>query len=396
MKKRWIAVIAVGFVILLILAGSDNKTGNKTTDTHPEYTDTCSDPLTYTTEYDSRPFYMGVTTWPPGPTTKDITTMYAFIKEHADLTAHHFDGGVPWPEALSGSEFSSHIKNEWKGKRTNTPEDHMVYVAITPLNDSRNGLALYWGDSNNMPLPGMWNTYAFNSTQVKTAYLNYSRRVIQYFNPDYFAIGIEVNILLTANTQKWLQYKELHEYVYTQLKEEYPDLPMFASVTLQHIQGLDNANSRKQYTEIKEFMEYNDILGVSAYPYGWAYSSGKEDPLPDDYFDDVLHFGKPVAITETGAPSQNFSAFGVDYTFDEDYQKEYIALLLEKAYEYKFVFVVNWASIDFVRLLDIFPKETRELGMIWVYTGLQRSDGCPKKALYVWDAYLQLEYDPVD
>ena len=61
-------------------------------------------------------------------------------------------------------------------------------------------------------------------------------------------------------------------------------------------------------------------------------------------------------VTESGAPSYSFSAFGKDYG----------------------------------KLLAVFPADTRELGMIWAYTGLERSDGCPKRGLAVWDGYLGL------
>ncbi|MBU7036134.1 MAG: hypothetical protein HXS49_13155, partial [Theionarchaea archaeon] len=170
------------------------------------------------------------------------------------------------------------------------------------------------------------------------------------------------------------------------------DLPVFASFTLAHIKGLAGADSAVQVQELKELMLYNDILGLSVYPFLWADPSHRMDPVPEDYFDSALQFGKPIAITETGAPSQDFHALDSDFEFDEEYQKDYMTLLLKKACDYEFVFVVNWVPVDFVDLLEVFPDDLRELGMIWAYTGLQRSDGCPKKALYVWDVYLSVTY----
>jgi hypothetical protein len=57
---------------------------------------------------------------------------------------------------------------------------------------------------------------------------------------------------------------------------------------------------------------------------------------------------------------------------------------------FPFKFVVGFTGIDYDKLLAVFPADLRELGMIWVYTGLERSDGCPKRGLSVWDAYLGL------
>lgn len=66
--------------------------------------------------------------------------------------------------------------------------------------------------------------------------------------------------------------------------------------------------------------------------------------------------------------------------------------LLRQAGEHPFKFVVAFTGIDYDKLLAVFPADVRELGMIWVYTGLERSDGCPKRALSVWDVYLGLKY----
>jgi hypothetical protein len=354
----------------------------------------CSEGERYSVQQSIRPFYMGFTTWPPGPQIRSSEEMYTFIHSHADIIGHQFDGGVPWREALEDGPFSSDIMNTWKRKKENTPSSMKVYVAITPLNDSRENLAPYWGASDNMPLPEPWNTYTFAHDPVKQAYLTYARRVIDYFEPDYLVMGIEVNVLLAADRKKWEQYKEFHAYVYTELKKEHPTIPICASFTLSHMQGLEDAVASEQDREIRRLLDYCDMLGISAYPYGWAYwPSGKLDPVPEDYFDVLRSYGKPIAITETGAPSRDFTALGIDYEFDEDYQKAYIELLLRKAHEYNFVFVINWASIDFDELLEVFPAgEIREIGTIWAYTGLQTSVGCAKKALAVWDAYLHVPY----
>ncbi|MBU7015734.1 MAG: glycosyl hydrolase 53 family protein [Theionarchaea archaeon] len=384
MKKRWLAVIIVGILLILVLMGSRNDRSHDLTP--------CSPPESSPVSCQSRPFYMGFTGWPPGPTSASISEMYKFVETNGDLIAHHFDGGIPWVEALADSEFSTHLITEWKVKKEGTSRSHKVLVAITPLDMSRRNLALYWGEKDNLPLPSPWDTYELDSHEVKTAYLNYATRVVEYFSPDYLVIGIEVNLLLAADPEKWEQYTDLHEYVYAALKKEYPDLPVFASFTLGHIKGLAGADSSIQVQELKEFMPYNDIMGLSIYPFLWAHPSQRLDPVPEDYFDAALQFGKPVAVTETGVPSQSFRALDFDFEFDEDYQKAYITLLLKKACDYEFVFVVNWAPLDFVDLLEVFPDELKELGKIWVYTGMKRSDGCPKKALSVWISYLDVDY----
>ena len=340
----------------------------------------------------SRSFHMGFTRWPPEATLDGIALMNVFLEQHGDLAAIHFDGGVPWNEALRGKPLPASVVNEWRDARDAVPAGHKLYVAITPINMNRNGLAPYWGSSQNQPLPRPWNRYAFDNTYVKKAYLNYARRVIEYFHPDYLAIGIEVNVVQVNAPKAWPAYKRLQQYVYTSLKKQYPDLPIFVTFSVNHMNGLDGGNTATQTREIQSLLRYTDLMALSAYPYGWAYENGKADPIPENYFDVALSFGKPIAVAESGAPSDNFSAFGTDYEFSEAYQTSWIQFLLQQAQAHQFEFVINWTGIDFDKLLEIFPPETRELGMFWAYDGLERSNGCAKQALPIWDQRLALPY----
>lgn len=338
---------------------------------------------------------MGFTRWPPEATVSGIGRMNQFIVSHGDLTALHFDGGVPWPEALSDSSFPEGVMNEWQTARESIPKEHMLLVSITPLDWERNALAPYWGNSTNQPLPSPWSGHALNHPNVKTAYLNYARRVVEYFHPDYLAIGIEVNIAQAKSPDVWRAYKELHRYVYEQLKKEYPQLPIFASFTNSHLNGLDGGDKAAQVREIRTILPYLDLIGLSVYPYGWAYTGGRVEPFPDDFFQTALSFGKPLEVTESGVPSQSFTALGRRYEFSETYQREWISFLLRQANVHRFKFVVNWAAIDFDRLLPAIPSgQQREFALFWAYTGLERSDGCAKQALAVWDAYLRLPRQP--
>lgn len=341
---------------------------------------------------EARPFQMGFTRWPPEATLEGLARMDAFLAAHGDLTALHFDGGVPWPEALIGDPLPDGLMSSWTSTREAIPANHALLVSITPLDMTRSKLANYWGDTDNQPLPKPWDAYSLDHPDVKLAYLKYARQVIEYFQPDYFAIGIEVNVAQVNAPETWNAYRELHKFVYESLKQEYPHLPIFATFTVSHMSGLDGGDRTIQKAEIESLLPYLDLIGLSAYPYGWMYESGKADPIPEDFFAAALAFGKPLAVTESGAPSYNFSAFGKDYEFTEEYQARWVDFLLRQAGENQFRFVVAFTGIDYDKLLAVFPEDVRELGTIWVYTGLERSDGCAKRALSVWDAYLGLEY----
>lgn len=338
---------------------------------------------------ESRPFAMGFSRWPPDATTEAVAAMDAFLADHADLTLMHFDNGVPWPEALAGEPFSDHVLADWRSNRAAVPPDHRLFVAITPINMDRDGLAPYRGARDNQSLPEPWRNMTLDHPDVLRAYLNYARRVVESFDPDYLAVGIEVNLALLKDPQLWEAYVVLHGSTYAGLKAAYPDLPILASVTLPHLRGeQDNADPAAQQAAVAELIPSLDILGLSVYPYSWAYDRGGTPP--EDYFEPALAFGKPLAVTETGMPTQDFTAFLVPYRFEEEHQTNYIGFLLRQAAAHEFAFVVNWANLDFDRLVDDLPIPLQDLARTWAYTGLQTSDGCAKPALSIWDAYLDL------
>jgi len=355
----------------------------------------CEPDITVKLEESERPFALGFTNWPPDTTETAVSTMQNFLADHGDITAQQLDGGVPWVEAFANAPLHENIIAKWEADKTAVSDNHLVFLSVNPLNDSRVGLAPYWGENEGMDLPAPWDAYTLDDPAVKTAFLNYTEQAITHFEPDYLAIGIETNVSINNAPEVWEAYKELHQFIYTELKKTHPSLPIFGTITLHHLRGLDGADAAIQQEEVAKLMPYNDIVGVSVYPYGWFYyPEGKVDPVPDDYFDLLWQFDKPIAITETGAPSRNFKALGINYQFDQQYQYNYLDLLLKKSHEHNVVFIINWTSIDFEKLLDSFPITARQLGKIWAYTGLQQSDGCAKKALSLWDGWLALPRVP--
>ena len=61
-----------------------------------------------------------------------------------------------------------------------------------------------------------------------------------------------------------------------------------------------------------------------------------------------------------------------------------MTLLLEAAERDRYEFVVNYAAIDFERLVERLPGDVAWLARIWMHTGLLTSDGEAKPALDVW------------
>ena len=292
---------------------------------------------------------MGFTPWPVDFNAAGLKRTYAFIREHANLVAHHFDGGIPWDPALNATDLPQHLLRDWQFRRTNTQRGSQVFVAVTPLNFERNGLATAWTNKgDNQRLPRAWRGKALNDPAVKTAYVNYLRRVIAYFDPDYLAIGIEANIVISNAPGLWNDYLELHTHAYREIKRSHPSLSVFVTVQYEHLRGIEGdskKNLRFQRPGVASLMQHSDLLALSTYQYG------------------TVHPNRMTA--------------------------DFLKGLLQHATRLRFAFVVNWVAIDFDPGLKRLPRSVREIAKAWVHTGLQTAAGADKPALTVWDTYLR-------
>ena len=162
--------------------------------------------------------------------------------------------------------------------------------------------------------------------------------MIRTFKPDYFAYGIEVNMLADANPRRFEQFRVLARQVYGTLKAENPKLPIFLTFQI----DLYHKHRARQRPVITELLPYSDLIAVSTYPYMEGYSP---QTLPEDWFADVaaLDPGKPFAIAETGfiaEESYRNWLSGKTVEGNEEAQAAYVRLLLRCADRQQARFVV--------------------------------------------------------
>lgn len=335
----------------------------------------------------SRSFLIGFTTAPydgtPGGPMIDSVTNYTgqVIGAIADMVSFYFDGGVPWVEAYNDTfsssipPYSANLIGTWSKSLASKPPGAKLAVAINPLGIPRTQLAPYWGigegfylDSNfnqvgtgviqdyqNRLLPSPWNTYTLDSPQVKTAYLNYCRRVLDYFHPDYLIAGIEVN-LAVQNPSFFAQYVSLEQYVYRQLRlnPAYSRTKIVVSFTSEQIEtdefgvpvlidGVQQPTLAAQnVAAIEQVLPYLDVLGLSIYPAKTRFGTYTIPAATiDNIFGQIRSFtDKPIAITETGYPAQTFKIKNLFFPTSPEKQATYLKLL--------FADVQKWGSVEFV------------------------------------------------
>ncbi len=342
-----------------------------------------------------RPFYMGFTPFPWDMTAEAVSATYQFITENGDIIAHHFEQGVPWTEALENKPFHPNFENDWK-KRKSASSHKKVYVSVTPLNQWRSGMALYRGENENMPLPNKFKDRELDDPIVKKAYLNYCRRVVKYFHPDYFAIGIEVNELIHNSLQKWPHFVELYKYTYTELKKDYPDLPIFATVTLHNLTNPD-WNLIVEQKKIQDFLQYSDIAGISYYSFmvGKSWKGLLEhSERPTKMLDWLREYtdNKPLAITETGYPAETIKLKTYNVTIPSDPAKQatYFETLLDKATQDNYLFVICFLYRDYDALWEKIKDLSPEAFIVWKDCGLIDEDGNQRPAYSVWKRYFSM------
>jgi hypothetical protein len=329
---------------------------------------------------------MGFTPWPADLTAEGLRTAQEFAHTHGDIVSIMFIGGIPWPEALEGEPFSKDIQDSLSYR---PPAGKKLFLSISPLDRDRRALAPYWGDKDNLPLPKPWDREPINSPRVKKAYLNFVLRAVDTMRPDYLAIAVEANVLLTRDLAKWRQFKDLYRETYAAVKKAHRSLPVFFTTEALHYKRLTNdSKGTDQEREVAELMKHSDLFAMSIYPH---MSIELPRPVPGNFFDFATRFKKPTAVSESGMTSQRvvLRSYGLILSGSDAAQQQFTELLLKSAARDRYEFVINFATTDFERLVARLRPPQDDIARIWAFTGMQTGDKKPKPALALWDAYLR-------
>ena len=316
---------------------------------------------------------MGFTAFPHDITAEAVNQTRQFVRTNADLIAHHIEG-VPWAEALREEPFPRELVSDRETKRSMTPPGAKVYLAISP---GRGELKL--AEKGASPLPPELRGKTYDDPLVKKAYLNYCRRSIEFFQPDYLAIGIEVNEIFSAGKDKWQAYVELHRHVYGELKKEHPNLPIFASYTLHNL-----IKARGEMLKVcQELMPFNDFVAISFYPF---FVSETPDVAFKWMMESFDQFGKPYAVVETNEAAERLefpkSKFVLNGTPEK--QAAYLRTLFALAEQRRFRFVVLFIHQDYDALWDAIKATAPDLFIAWRDCGLIDERGRSRPAYVVW------------
>ncbi len=343
----------------------------------------------------SRTYSLGITPFPHDVTVEAVDAAYAVMAEHADLLAFHSTEGVPWTEAAAATGFPGYgpnLQDKWRRHRAAITANpgHEVYLGLTPLNDARSGLADYWAEAEHLPPPDGFAAERLDSAPVVDAYINYVLSAVEWYEPDYLAIGLEVNLLAKNDPARWPQLVELLNATYRAVKDRHPHLPVFSTVAaVDLLEGWTDGDHLAQRAALEEVLAASDYLALSFHPFASNHLTG---PLPDDAFDTLAQLagGRPMAVAETGYPAQTTSFRSFDFTLEgtPGKQREWIDTVLNAAEQHRMRFVVNFIGRDYDALWRAIGS-TDEAAP-WRDTGLLDEQGRARPALDRWHQALSI------
>lgn len=345
----------------------------------------------------TRSFAMGFTDFPHANSIDAANAAFTVIENDADMAVMHFDDGVPWAEALDNvnngtsylTTYHANFLNSIAYKKSKIPVGHVLYLAVTPLNFNRSGLAEHRGAIANEALVAPWNSYALDHADVVAAFTRHCLNMIDAFSPDYFAYAIEANILYGSDPGQWAAFVVLAQNVYTSVKAAHPDLPVFLTLQTSFFHG-DVIN---QTAAINQILPYTDLIAVSAYPYS---IQSNPNLLAANHFSALANLAptKPFAIAETAWPAEDITDVNDDTIVlvpaDEVAQDTYIKRLLSDADSLSAEFVALFFTRDYD---DFWESDFKfladaQLLRLWKDTGLYDGLGNSRPALDTWRSYL--------
>ncbi len=346
---------------------------------------------------------MGFTPFPVELTPAGLEEAYRFLSESADCAAFFPNDGFPWLQALETTDLDAYppLLREYlilnRALQIKYLPSHRMYLAANVIHHVEyDRIAPAWTEAGaNQPLPPGWDAYPMDHPDIVRAAANYLRTLIRIFEPEFVALGVEVNLLYCRKPAAWPEFTRLYRTLRDTLRSEFPGVRFGFSIQYENLLGLgsdafsyvtrEGVGSMQPLIEaIDALLPFTDALALSTYPF---MIPGLR--LPDDFFDPAARLarrhGLPMLIEQTGYTSRSFEAEGIEVPGSPEAQRDFMAFLMARAYEHDFQYVMNWVPRDYGDYYGagIFART-------WAYTGLVDTQGTPRPAWRVWEDFRKL------
>lgn len=330
----------------------------------------------------------GFTPFPYDFTQEAIEKTYDIVDKYGTLFAIHRDDGIPWREAYDDTEFPKKVRKHWDEHVKYRPMGKKVYLGLAPLDTDRTSMAAI---SEGSRTRRSFLKKNLDSPEVMQAYLNYVRRAVKTFDPDYLNIGIEAGELADRSKSRWEDFEALFEHVRSHIKKENPDTLIGISF------GLTSLMKPKVAKRARKIIASSDYVGVSFYPYFSSYKDDAASRPPQQWLEplnwlrEFAH--KPIAITETGYATKDATLASPKLYMkgSKQWQQKFLIDLAAIAKRDNYLFVVWFLPIDYEALSKRAGFGEGDAARLWENIGLFDANLQPKPAWQTWQQILQGE-----
>lgn len=217
----------------------------------------------------------------------------------------------------------------------------------------------------------------------------YKKSAVEFagkYKPNYFAMGIEINMLFESSPSDFKEFAVFYNETYSAIKEVSPTTKVFTIFQLERMKGLkgglfgdaDNKNAPNFPNETYWFLLdqfRSDIAAFTSYP-SLIFKNPSE--IPSDYYSEISkHTSKPIAFTEIGWHS---GSIGLEQTGWESSQEE------QAQFAARFFELADGLDTEFVIWPFMYDKDANNAGVNVLFNsmGLHDKEGKEKKAWNVW------------
>ena len=328
-------------------------------------------------EYPSRGFKMGFSTWIYAPTEQAKTNTYGFISQNTDIYSEHIDYKIPWSAWINTTALPAEFTDEIAARLLHKIDAEKLLLSISLLNSDRSDLA----EDFDGTIP---DYNVLNDQEIEDAYFKHVQYLVNAFQPDYLVIAIEVNELRIKSANKWEEYKLLMGQVKSRIKLEFPNLEISESISLHNLYQPDVPNPEIFIEEIVNYANQLEFVTISYYPFFKGHHSKTEFQQAFDFLHERIN--RPIAFSETGHIAEDLivDAFNLNINGSSCEQNAYLETLLTNAQEHNYKFIIWWAHRDFDALWETFPDEVKDVGRLWRDTGLLDENAKEREGFSTW------------
>ncbi len=322
-------------------------------------------------EGDARTLRLGFSTLPAELTDTAYVDAFATAAQYGDVVL--IQRTPPWEDFLPGATISNQTTETTRGEVALLDQYKGLqrFYAIDPTDGAvqRSRIA-------NLPA-GIDPQQGFNAPDLREAFIAYTAYVVKNYQPDYLAIGVEINMLYERSQSQYEAFVSLYRDAYAQAKAASPHTKVFPTFQLEDLLGTFGTIHPPHWEVLDDFRGMMDALAISTYPYLGDLRVAND--LQADYYSQLRqHFDGEILVSEAGYPSAPVEGASVVGT--EEDQEAFLQRLLGDAQANNFGLVVWFAALD--------PSfASSGIASVFRDIGLRKSDGSNKLAWADWEAW---------